>query len=493
MNETMEYKPSTSSSPRITPRLIIHGGAGNILPSNLPPTKYAAYHDSLLRILSCAHYFLTTGPSGPSFPLSNKPHASTSALDTVTYAVSLLENNPLFNSGHGAVFTRDGVNELEASIMVSKGKKKRGVGVMGLQTVKNPIKLAREMLLRGETDLEGGNGEHRGPMITGEVGGYLDGLGTGAQGHSQLHKHSAEKLAKEWGLEIVDQSYFFVQARWDEHIKGLEKEKRGEGIATWNKEEFVPQGTCGAVALDSEGVVAVATSTGGMTNKLTGRIGDTPTLGAGFWAEEWEEEYFSREEEMKRQMLQGPILVLSETLKGLMADCLPSLSTYMPVPKDDDVFLAKGDRVFRSAAMSGTGNGDSFLRVNAVRTASAIARYRGSKSSHKTSLQEAITEVTGPGGELVKSAGDRWKKTGEGEGGIIGIELTVVTDANGDKKSATSHIVDDYNCGGMFRAAVDKHGKAVVRVWKPGQYEGLEKYEGEGLEYNLRDWLDEKL
>ena len=108
-------------------------------------------------------------------------------------------------------------------------------------------------------------------------------------------------------------------------------------------------------------------------------------------------------------------------------------------------------------------------------------------------MQEAITEVSGPGGDLVKSAGDRWRKTGEGEGGIIGIELTVITDANNMKKSAVSHIVDDYNCGGMFRAAVDEHGKAVMRVWKPDQHSGLEKYEGEGKEYDLKDWLDEKI
>ncbi len=280
----MEYKKPSS---RINPRLAIHGGAGNILPSNLPPPKYKLYHDSLLSILAETHYFLTHPPSG----FSSK-HASGSALDTVTYAVTLLENNPLFNSGHGAVFSRDGVNELEASVMVSKGKKKRGVGVMGLQHVKNPIKLAREILLRGEKDLEGGNGEHRGPMLLNEEG---KSKGIGAQGHCQLHKFSAEILAEEWGLEIVDPSYFFVQARWDEHIKGLEKEEKG-GVSTWDEEDFFPQGTCGAVALDSDGVVACATSTGGMTNKLTGRIGDTPTVGAGFWAEEWEEEYPSKAE-----------------------------------------------------------------------------------------------------------------------------------------------------------------------------------------------------
>lgn len=465
----MEYKKQTA----ITPRLIIHGGAGNILPSNLPPEKYKKYHDSLLSILAESHYFLTH-PS--SFPLATR--SSASALDTVTFAVSQLEDNPLFNSGHGAVFTRDGVNELEASIMVSNGKKKRGVGLMGLQHVKNPIKLAREMLLRGEEDLEGGNGEHRGPMASAAAG--------GAQGHCQLHKFSAEKLAEQWGMEMVDPSYFFVQARWDEHVKGLEKEAKG-GVATWDEEHFFPQGTCGAVALDSEGVIAVATSTGGMTNKLTGRIGDTPTLGAGFWAEEWEGKFPSTQAAMLRQP--GPALILSDALKGALADCFPSLNTYLLVPSNDvDMSCLKSTRVFRATGMSGTGNGDSFLRTNAVRTASAIARYRP-----HTSLQSALSEVTGPGGELVKSAGDRWRKTGEGEGGIIGVELIVRTDVHGDSMSSSSQIVEDYNCGGMFRAAVDKHGKAVMRVWKPNQHKGLEAYEGEGKQYEIREWLSENV
>ncbi|TAQ86985.1 hypothetical protein B7494_g4688 [Chlorociboria aeruginascens] len=464
----MDYK---KPSPHITPRLIIHGGAGNILPANLPPEKYKAYHDSLLRILTRTHHFLTT-PS--SFPFSASEYVS--ALDAVTFAVTQLEDNPLFNSGHGAVFTRDGVNELEASVMVSKGKKKRGVGVMGLQRVKNPIRLAREMLLRGENDLEGGNGEHRGPMA--------EGNSSGAQGHCQLHKHSAELLAREWGLELVEPDYFFVQARWDEHIKGLEKEKEGKGVATWDKDDFVPQGTCGAVALDTEGVIAVATSTGGMTNKLTGRIGDTPTLGAGFWAEEWEEEYHSKEEILRQP---GPALILSDALKGLMADCFPSLTMYEPIPSQDASISKKG-KIFRSTGLSGTGNGDSFLRINCVRTTSAIVRYGRSKS-----LQAAVTEVTGPGGDLVKSAGDRWKKTGEGEGGIIGIELTVVTNPYGENKSVVSHIVDDYNCGGMFRAAINENGKATMRVWRPGQYRGLDQYDGEGKEYDIRDWYYEKI
>ncbi|CZS96716.1 related to asparaginase [Rhynchosporium agropyri] len=422
----MEYKKPSG----ITPRIIIHGGAGNITPANLSPSEHAQFHDSLLSILAQTHHFLTS-PS--SFPLCSG--SSTSALDAATFAVSLLENNPLFNSGHGAVFTRDGINELEASIMVSKGKKKRGTGVMGLTRVKNPIKLAREMLLHGEEDLYGED-----PNYTSR----------GAQGHSQLHRYSAEKLAKEWGMEMVDPSYYFTQERWDQHIQGLKKEKVG-GVSTWDAESFFPQGTCGAVALDAEGVVCTATSTG------------------------------------------GPALVLSETLKGLMADCFPSLTAYSPIPhcESNMGMFVNRDRIFRATGMSGTGNGDSFLRINAVRTISAIARY--SSPSGKVTLKDALAKVTGRDGDLQKSAGDRWQKTGEGEGGVIGIEVTAVTDANSAYKSATSECLDDFNCGGMFRAAVNKRGKAVMRVWRPGQHGGLEKYEGEGKEYDLGELLDEKM
>lgn len=402
------------------------------------------------------------------------------------------------------MFTREGINELEASIMVSKGMKKRGVGVMGLRHVKNPILLAREMLLHGEYDLEGGNGEHRAPKAEGAqpTTNHSNNTATtlkarGAQGHSQLHKYSAEALAKEWGLELVDPSYFFVQARWDEHIKGLEREQEDQGVASWDAEDFVPQGTCGAVALDVDGACAAATSTGGMTNKLTGRIGDTPTLGAGFWAEEWEDEYPFREENLLRQA--GPALILSESLKGLVADCLPSLTTYLPVARDDyglvpSSALSTGDRVFRACSMSGTGNGDSFLRINAVRTAAAIARYQSSHRNKKTSLREALADVAGPGGKLQESAGDRWKRTGEGEGGIIGIESTIVTDADGTLKHFTSDLISEFNCGGMWRAEINENGKAVARAWKDGQYDGIDAYieAGEGKEYDVRDWVDEK-
>jgi L-asparaginase len=390
--------------------------------------------------------------------------------------------------------------------MVSSGKKKRGVGLMGLRRVKNPILLAREMLLRGEKDLEGGNGEHRGPMADSSIstapsgdnaanGELSKAPASGAQGHSQLHGATAEALAEFWGLSHLlvpegDQSYFFVQNRWDEHIAGLKREKDGggdgKGMATWDKDLYVSQGTCGAVALDEDGICAVATSTGGMTNKLGGRIGDTPTLGAGFWAEEWEES-------LRQSKSTAPKLLVEGWLKGVVADCLPSFGgeLYYPLSTGDwdESGLGKEKiKVRRATAMSGTGNGDSFLRTSAVRTASAIARYRPN-----TSLQAGITEMVGPGGELVKSAGNRWKKTGEGEAGVIGIECTVeFKEDTGEMTAATSEIVEDFNCGGMFRAAVNKNGKAVMRVWRQGQHEGLLGYEGEGKEYDVRDWTIEK-
>ena len=122
----------------VKPRIIIHGGAGNILPENLSQESYHAFREALLDILDQAHQKLS--------------HPGATALDVATFAASLLENNVLFNSGHGAVFTTTGEHELEASVMVSSGYRKRGVGVMGVKGVKNPILLAREMLIRGENE-----------------------------------------------------------------------------------------------------------------------------------------------------------------------------------------------------------------------------------------------------------------------------------------------------------------------------------------------------
>lgn len=416
----------------------------------MPKRSYEAYKSALLGILHDASAMLDTS----------------CALDVATYAVSLLELNPLFNAGRGAVYTTAGTHELEASVMVSSGYRKRGVGVMKVRGVKHPIKLAREMLVQGEKD-DGG----------------------GARGHAQLEGETCLRLARRWGLEMVRPSWYWTRRRWDEHRRGLgldcdddtyEKNKKAadegwdnmaddqpksadpcqeqdaDGSAVgdihWDGKVYLPQGTVGAVVLDSFGVLCVATSTGGLTNKLPGRIGDTPTLGAGFWAEE----FYDDRLQLPNYAAPSPIPPLSE----MIGDCLPSLSGYLPVLQQDS---SPGAGV-RAVAMSGTGNGDSFLRTAAARSAAAIARYSSKPALTRggapgmVSLQEAVRAVAGPGGQLQRSAGDRWGKTGEGEGGIIGLELI----------NGKGRVVFDFNCGGMFHAWIDDDGKARFELFQDG-------------------------
>ena len=428
----------------ITPRVIIHGGAGNITRQNLPEKAYDLYRNTLLGILQDADYRL------------RMPGAT--ALDIATYAVTQLENNGLFNAGHGAVYTTEGKHELEASVMVSRGYRKRGVGVMGVKKAKSPIRLAREMLIRGQED-DGG----------------------GAQGHCQLHGESCDRLAEEWGLELARPSYFWTKRRWDEHRKGLglehdretykrEKqradEEAGYGAAVsdlqdglsgagfdeadWDGQKYLSQGTVGAVVMDSTGTICVATSTGGLTNKLPGRIGDTPTLGAGFWAEEWMEERTAAGAPWKTSL--EPLTSGCDWLPksfNWLTERLDSISNAMEPARPISV------QSRRAVAMSGTGNGDSFLRLAAVRTAAAMARF-SSGASDRASLQSTVSRVAGPDGMLQQSAEDRWLKTGEGEGGIIGIELD---DGRGK-------VVFDYNCGGMFHAWIDDDGQAMFQVFR---------------------------
>ncbi|QBZ64465.1 hypothetical protein PoMZ_06164 [Pyricularia oryzae] len=440
----MEYKQQTGL---VTPRLIIHGGAGNITPENLPPERYNAFREALLTIVTKTHAYMTTPSSGTAAEKA-KAQVLPGALDVAVHAVLQLEDNPLFNAGHGAVFTRDGINELEASIMVSRGHAKRAVGVAGLRRVRHPILLARKMLEHGDDDLSVNDSHGAAPNVP------------SAQGHTLLFGETAEALARDhYGLETVEPEYFFTQRRWDEHIRGLqrERESNGRASASWSAKEYVPQGTVGAVALDSNGVICVATSTGGLTNKLTGRIGDTPSPGSGFWAEEWVETGDPTGSQGLQKMLSqpGPAVQLSPSLQGLIADCLPTPLLRMPFPNDQ----RRSVTTTRSFAGSGTGNGDSFMRADALRTVAAMARFKPISSSH------ALSAVAGPGGELQRSAQERWGLKGEGEGGIIGIECAIVTDDSGRVVESRTEIVHDHNCGGMFRAWIDTNGEAHFKVF----------------------------
>ncbi|KAI2628490.1 nucleophile aminohydrolase [Hypoxylon sp. NC1633] len=390
--------------------------------------------------------------------------------------------------------------------MVSRGYAKRGVGVTGLRRVKNPILLAKAMLEHGNEDLAQKTDSglaHKDTSIHSKGNGpETTGLDIpSAQGHTLLYGETAETLAKMYGLELVDPKYFFTQNRWDEHMRALENERAGKGLATWSAEEYLPQGTCGAVALDSDGVVCAATSTGGMTNKLTGRIGDTPVVGAGFWAEEWAEKSDSSrmasgptvnpwQSWKKYSGLPGPVVELSTGLRSLAADCLPTPFLYTPFVQttSSGASTSRDIQATRSIGLSGTGNGDSFLRVTAARSVGSIAKWA------RVPATDALYQVAGRGGELEKSAGDRWGKTGEGEGGMIGIESVVSRDASGKTIGTYGKILQEHNCGGMFRAWIEDDGKAVMRIFHPADTERIQSkaIEGEGKAEDVWRWAIDK-
>ena len=209
--------------------LVIHGGAGNIKKENMTREKEARYIKKLSEVLEKGSKILKNGGS---------------ALDAVEASIRIMENSPLFNSGKGAVFNADGKNELDASIM--DGKTLNAGAVANVTIIKNPISAARKVMEESA--------------------------------HILLIKEGAEEFAKQQGLEIVEPEYFFDQNRWN----SLQKIKKSEA-----GEEPLPDekhGTCGAVALDKFGNLAAGTSTGGMTNKKFGRVGDSPIIGAGTYA-----------------------------------------------------------------------------------------------------------------------------------------------------------------------------------------------------------------
>jgi L-asparaginase / beta-aspartyl-peptidase len=216
--------------------LVIHGGAGTILKTDMTPAKDSAYRAALNDALTIGENVLKNGGK---------------SIDAVEKVIEYLENCPLFNAGKGAVFTNEGKNELDASIMTGEDQKAGAIG--GVTNVKNPIKLARAVMEQSE--------------------------------HVMLSGKGAEQFAKEKGLEIVDPSYFFTQMRWDalQKIKKEELEKKTGFVDPMTVDKKF--GTVGCVALDKSGNICAGTSTGGMTNKRWNRIGDAPIIGAGTYAD----------------------------------------------------------------------------------------------------------------------------------------------------------------------------------------------------------------
>lgn len=213
--------------------IAIHGGAGTITRSSMTPEKEAEYKQALADAIAAGEAVL---------------QASGTALDAVEAAIKSLEDCPLFNAGRGSVFTNQGKNEMDASLMA--GHDLKAGAVAGVQNIKNPISLARAVMEQSE--------------------------------HVMLAGVGAMEFAEKIGAEFEKDEYFFVQMRYEQ----LEKAKESDSIILDHTEDDTEKkfGTVGCVALDVHGNIAAGTSTGGMTNKKFGRVGDSPVIGSGTYA-----------------------------------------------------------------------------------------------------------------------------------------------------------------------------------------------------------------
>ena len=327
---TLGVADAAPSAPRPI-ALVIHGGAGVIEPSAMTPAKEASYRAGLLAALDAGYEVLERGGT---------------SLDAVTAAVRTMEDDPEFNAGRGAVLNHEGDAELDAAIMDGNGP--HAGAVAGVRHVKNPIELARLVMEKSP--------------------------------HVLLVAEGAEDFALEQGVVLVPRSYFRVEARERE----LEAERRAQQAkhkgatsgAVPTTASANSMGTVGAVALDHAGNLAAATSTGGLTNKLQGRVGDSPIIGAGTYANN------------------------------------------------------------ESCAVSGTGQGEYFIRGVVAYDICALMQYR-----HLT-LERAVHLVIH---EKLARAG--------GEGGVIALD-------------PAGNIAMDFNSIGMFRAARDSHGRREVGMYR---------------------------
>ena len=272
--------------------LVIHGGAGTIERGSMTAEKEREYRAGLERALTAGYEILKRGGS---------------SLDATEAAVRVLEDDPRFNAGRGSVFTSAGTNEMDASIMDGKTLKAGAVG--SVKQIKNPIGLARLIMEKSP--------------------------------HVMLDCAGAEAFAKANGIELVDQKYFFTQERWGalQKVKAAEKHHASGDGKSFIITDQDRHGTVGAVALDQDGNLAAATSTGGTTNKMPGRIGDTPVIGAGTYANN------------------------------------------------------------QTCAVSCTGDGEYFIRVAAAHEVSALMQYRGLtlQEAAQTAL-DTVKQLGGTGG-----------------------------------------------------------------------------------------------
>jgi L-asparaginase / beta-aspartyl-peptidase len=307
--------------------LVIHGGAGTIAPNRMTPEIERELRAGLQRSLEASYGVLKKGGS---------------SLDAVVAAVRVMEDDPLFNAGRGAVFTSVGTNEMDAAIMDGKSLQAGAVG--GLKHVRNPITLARAVM------------DH--------------------SPHVMFVGEGAEAFARQNGIELVDEKYFYTEERWN----ALQRVRKAEAEARTNGKEFAVSdqdrhGTIGAAALDQSGNLAAATSTGGNTNKRPGRLGDTPIIGAGTYANN------------------------------------------------------------RTCAMSGTGDGEYFMRLVAGHEISALMEHCGLPLGQ--AAQTVVDQITEMGGAA----------------GLIAI------DHNGN-------VALPFNTAGMYRGYIDASGNAVVGIYK---------------------------
>ncbi len=308
--------PAASEAPKWA--IVIHGGAGVIDRKELTPGQEMAYREALARAIGAGTKVLANGAS---------------ALDAVEATITVMEDDPLFNAGRGAVFTAEGRNELDAAIM--DGRTLAAGAVAGVTRTRHPISLARRVMEKSP--------------------------------HVMMVGAGADTFSREQGLEQVEPGWFYTERRWRSletvlKEKGLPIPPRPAGVTAEPAKDLVhdegKRGTVGVVALDAQGNVAAGTSTGGLTGKRWGRVGDSPIIGAGTYA--------------------------SNT----------------------------------SCAVSGTGTGEYFIRLTVAREICALVEYwrMDLQSAADEVIQKRLTALGGDGGIIALTPGGEmaWSFNSEG-------------------------------------------------------------------------------